>query len=211
MLILAFEVLPRPGREADYFELAAELKPALEASGGLLHLDRSRSRLRQGWFLSHQAWLDESSMARWRSHPTHHGAQAYGRTEILADYRLRVGQVIANFDRSTSTEVEEYPLPHSAAYAHPRSARQRFILSAVSRGPLAINPAGAEVFDSVYDAGLQVSLAEVDDVQSGLALVGGMAGEASLMAARLAIVSRDYGLSGRAEAPQYFEPVAGPY
>ena len=35
-------------------------------------------------------------------------------------------------------------------------------------------------------------------------------GLASLVAARLAIVSRDYGLSGRAGAPQYFEPVAGP-
>ena len=43
MLALFFEVKPRPEHEATYFELAAKLKPALDASGGLLFLDRSRS------------------------------------------------------------------------------------------------------------------------------------------------------------------------
>ena len=95
MLALFFEVLPKPAQEAAYFETAARLKPALDASGGLEFLDRSASSTRPGWFLSHQIWRDEASMARWRTNPHHHRVQACGRTAILADYRLRVGHVVA--------------------------------------------------------------------------------------------------------------------
>ena len=67
MIALFFEVLPRPGQASAYFQKAAALKPALDANGGLLFLDRSTSALRPGWFLSHQFWTCDEAMERWRA------------------------------------------------------------------------------------------------------------------------------------------------
>lgn len=213
MLTLAFEVLPKPGREGDYLDLAARLRPALDASGGMSFLDRSRSRSRPGWFLSHQVWLDEASMTRWRTHPAHHRTQACGRADILVDYRLRVAQVIArcerDTDRGTASPVVRSPNPAETAYRAPVAGdRARLMISIVSRGPIATDLSRAAVFDSVYDPSLVVTLAEVAEEASGLDILAEVALDARLIAARLAVVSRDYGMHERAEAPQYFDPVS---
>jgi hypothetical protein len=43
-------------------------------------------------------WRDEKSMVRWRATGVHHVAQKQGRAEILEDYHLRIGGVIADTD-----------------------------------------------------------------------------------------------------------------
>src|SRR5579872_129563 len=66
MIGLFFEVTPREGHMSRYFELAAFLKPELERSGGVLFLDRYTSARRPELVLSHQWWVDEESLIRWR-------------------------------------------------------------------------------------------------------------------------------------------------
>lgn len=206
MLTLAFEVLPKPGREGDYLDLAAQLRPALDASGGMQFLDRSRSRARAGWFLSHQVWRDEASMARWRCHGAHHRAQVCGRSDVLADYRLRVAQVIATV--GADGDVIAKPIDNEAAYrVLAPGERPRLMASVLFRDALIVEVDGAETFDSVYDPMLRVMLADVASEAAGVSMLGKLAGERSLVAARLAVVSRDYGMFDRAEAPQYFDPV----
>ena len=46
----------------------------------------------EGWILSLSGWRDEKSVVRWRTN-RHHMVQEKGRSEILLDYHLRVGQV----------------------------------------------------------------------------------------------------------------------
>lgn len=203
MIALFFEVLPKPGQEGTYFEMAAKLKPALDASGGLLFLDRSRSSTRPGWFLSHQFWRDEASMTRWRVNPTHHRAQACGRTDVLADYRLRVAQVAASV--ACGHAIMHEPLAGAAAYNDPHAVPERFIVSTLASAPL--SGIAGETFASVYDSALTVHVTPVASAAEGHALLAHLADNPALKIARLCLISRDYTLRDRTEAPQFFEPV----
>ena len=68
MIGLFFEVQTRPGHRDQYLDLAAALKPALEATGGCLSIERFRSLSREDLLLSHQIWQDEGALTacRWR-------------------------------------------------------------------------------------------------------------------------------------------------
>ena len=68
MIGLFFEVMPLEGHAEHYFELAASLKPELERSGGVVFIDRYRSIDRPNVILSHQWWVDEDALIRWRGH-----------------------------------------------------------------------------------------------------------------------------------------------
>jgi len=94
MVGLFFEVNPLDGHASSYFELAAFLKPELERSGGVLFADRYISVDRPGIILSHQRWLDEESLIRWREHTQHRAIQLAGREKHFRDYRLRIGPAI---------------------------------------------------------------------------------------------------------------------
>ncbi len=203
MIALFFEVLPKPEHEGTYFEMAAKLKAALDASGGLLFLDRARSAARPGWFLSHQFWRDEASMTRWRVNPAHHRAQVCGRTGILADYRLRVAQVMASVECGHAIMHE--PLAGAAAYNDPHTVPERFIVSILATAPL--SGVTGETFASVYDPALTVHVVPVASAAEGHSILAHAADNPALKIARLCLISRDYAMTDRAEAPQYFEPV----
>lgn len=202
MIALFFEVLPAPGHESTYFEMASGLKPALDASGGLLFLDRSRSTQRPGWFLSHQFWRDEASMTRWRVNASHHRAQACGRSDVLADYRLRVAQVIASATAGSPIGYE--PVPDAVAYNDPAAVAERYIVSILAKG--ALDVCGGETFASIYDASLAVHVVPVASKDEGNKLLAHAAANARTLHARLCLISRDYGMLERSEAPQYFGP-----
>ena len=202
MIALFFEVLPRPDHEATYLDMAAKLRPALDASGGLTFLDRVRSALRPAWFLSHQFWADDASMVRWRANGAHHRAQACGRTDVLADYRLRVAPVIAQV--TAGALIAEQKQRGMANHA-PGSKPDRFVVSVISHG--AVDGIGGETFASVYDASLAVQIVPVVTEAEGLGVLTTAAAHHGLQRASLCLVSRDYGMYDRAEAPQYFEPV----
>ncbi|MEQ1695603.1 MAG: antibiotic biosynthesis monooxygenase [Hyphomicrobiaceae bacterium] len=204
MIALFFEVLPKPGQEGAYFEMAAALKPELDASGGLLFLDRSRSEARPGWFLSHQFWRDEASMARWRVNPAHHHAQACGRTDVLADYRLRVAQVVASV--AGGHAIMHEALAGAAAYNDPHVVPERFIISILASAPL--NGMPGETFASVYDPALTVQVVPVESAEAGHSILAHVAVKPALKIARLCLISRDYTMANRREAPQFFQPVA---
>ena len=62
MIGLFFEVQTRPGHRDQYLNLAASLKPELEAMGGCLFIDRFRSLTRENVLLSYQIWQDEGAL-----------------------------------------------------------------------------------------------------------------------------------------------------
>src|SRR5207302_9339102 len=94
MIGLFFEVQTRPGHRDQYLDLAASLKPELEAMGGCLFIDRFRSLTRENLLLSYQIWQDEGALTAWRAHARHHDVQTIGRERVFSDYRIRVAQVI---------------------------------------------------------------------------------------------------------------------
>ena len=93
MIAVIFELEPRPGLAPRYFELAAALKAQLEAIDGFVSVERFESVTRPGRYLSLSFWRDEDAVRAWRCHGMHRRAQQQGRSEVFADYRLRVASV----------------------------------------------------------------------------------------------------------------------
>jgi len=97
VIAVIFELEPRAGAEARYFELAAALKPALEAIDGFISVERFESVTRPGRFVSLSFWRDEDAVRAWRCQASHRDAQRAGRDGVFADYRLRVATVVRDY------------------------------------------------------------------------------------------------------------------
>jgi heme-degrading monooxygenase HmoA len=108
MYAVIFEVEPKPGRRQDYLDLAAALRPELERIDGFLSIERFQSLSGEGKILSLSFWRDAASVRRWREHEGHRRAQARGRAEIFADYRLSVVEVVRQYGLHDRAEA---PLP----------------------------------------------------------------------------------------------------
>lgn len=97
MIAVIFEVEPRSGQADRYFDIAAELRPMLEATDGFLSVERFESLTRPGRFLSLSFWRDEDAVRAWRCRTEHRAAQQQGRSAVFAGYRLRVAQVLRDY------------------------------------------------------------------------------------------------------------------
>src|SRR5260370_12304482 len=93
MFSVIFEVHPKPDQWDAYFDNAKMRRPELAQVEGFVDNIRYRSLTREGWILSLSGWRDEKTVVRWRTTMRHHMAQEKGRSEILLDYHLRVGQI----------------------------------------------------------------------------------------------------------------------
>ena len=107
MIAIIFEVEPQPGRQQDYFDLAAELRPVLEASDGFISIERFESMATKGKVLSLSFWRDEQAVRAWRNLEIHRDAQASGRGGIFTDYRLRVASVIRDYGMNEREQAPE--------------------------------------------------------------------------------------------------------
>ncbi len=208
MLTLLFEVTPKPGRTDEYLEIAAALRPDLDASGGCLALDRYRNLARDGSLLSYQIWRDEASLVRWRVHGEHHKAQLRGRTSVFADYRLRVAQIV----HDEAAGAEPWRPTRLSAYHDPQQQAPRYVLI-VETAAAAIEPGApalAESFASLYRAGEHLHLLEAPDIDTGVAMGRRALAAGAPSRFRVAEIERDYGMSVRGEAPQFFAPARAP-
>jgi heme-degrading monooxygenase HmoA len=97
MIAVIFEVIPAPGRQQEYLDLAAALRPQLERMDGFISIERFESLTNPGKILSLSIWRDEDAVKRWRNVEEHRAAQAKGRGGIFAGYRLRVASVIRDY------------------------------------------------------------------------------------------------------------------
>jgi enamine deaminase RidA (YjgF/YER057c/UK114 family)/heme-degrading monooxygenase HmoA len=105
-----FEVHPKPNKWDAYLDNAKMLRPELEQVDGFVDNIRYKSLSREGWILSLSGWRDEKSVVRWRTAMRHHMVQEKGRSEILLDYHLRVGQVSSDTRVPVGQKIEEQRL-----------------------------------------------------------------------------------------------------
>ena len=110
MYAVIFEVEPAAGRQQDYLDLAAALRPELEKIDGFVSIERFASLTKPGKILSLSFWRDEAAIVRWRQHEQHHRAQWQGRGGIFADYRLRVASVVRDYGMFERAEApQQFP------------------------------------------------------------------------------------------------------
>ena len=105
MITVIFEVWPKVGKAAEYFDVAASLRPELEKIDGFISIERFESVSQPGKFLSTSFWRDEAAVAAWRGVEGHRAAQARGRGEIFADYRIRVATVMRDYGMTARAEA----------------------------------------------------------------------------------------------------------
>lgn len=114
MITVIFEVWPKDGKAAEYFDIAASLRPALEKIDGFISIERFESVTTRGKFLSISFWRDEAAVHAWRNVEDHRMAQAKGRGDIFADYRIRVASVMRDYGMTSRGEA-----PADSRNAHP--------------------------------------------------------------------------------------------
>lgn len=93
MFVVVFEAQPKPGREAEYLELAALLVSEIETIDGFVAAERFESLATPGKLVAISYWQDADAVKRWREHNRHHLARLSGREQILADYRITVAEI----------------------------------------------------------------------------------------------------------------------
>src|ERR1700730_9840018 len=110
MFSVIFEVHPKPDRCDAYLDNAKMLRAELDEVDGFVDNIRYRSLTREGWLLSLSGWRDEKAVVRWRTAMRHQMAQEKGRSEILRDYHLRVGQITTDSRIPDGCTIEEQRL-----------------------------------------------------------------------------------------------------
>ncbi|HEX5327665.1 MAG TPA: antibiotic biosynthesis monooxygenase [Acetobacteraceae bacterium] len=217
MFSVIFEVHPKPVQWDAYLGYARMLRPELEQVDGFVDNIRYRSLTREGWILSLSGWRDEKAVVRWRTHMRHHMAQEKGRSEILLDYHLRVGQVTQDTQipagytlqeqRLDETEVGEGTTVTLITATRPQPSGDTPDAAACAEflgvDPRADGLLGWDVFDAVLTPGDLILLLSWRDNKAATAF--GHARPASQRARlRHVRVVRDYGMFDRREAPQYY-------
>ncbi|CAI1511451.1 Antibiotic biosynthesis monooxygenase [Serratia grimesii] len=97
MIAVIFELQADDGQRETYLNLAAELKPLLAEIDGFISIERFQSLADPQRLLSLSFWRDEAAVQQWRNIEQHRAAQARGRHDVLAHYRLRVAEVVRDY------------------------------------------------------------------------------------------------------------------
>ena len=97
MIAVIFEVRPQPDQRQTYLDIAAALRPQLEQIDGFISIERFESLTEPGKILSLSFFRDEAAVTAWRNLDDHRRAQAKGRGQVFADYRLRIAGVIRDY------------------------------------------------------------------------------------------------------------------
>ena len=104
---------PKPDRRQEYLDLAAALRPTLEKIDGFISVERFESLTAPGKILSLSVFRDDNAVEAWRNVEAHRRAQAKGRGEVFADYRLRIAHVIRDYGMNERAEA-----PRDSVAAH---------------------------------------------------------------------------------------------
>jgi heme-degrading monooxygenase HmoA len=217
MFSVIFEAQPKPQQWDAYLGNAKTLRPELEQVDGFIDNIRYKSLRRHGWILSLSGWRDEKSLVRWRTAMRHHIVQEKGRSEILLDYHLRVGQVTTDTQVPAGQWIEEQRLDETeigegTTVTFIDAKRPPTLREAASTAETAIylgldkravGLAGWDVYDAVLTPGDLILMivwktkADAEAFANSAALPKGGR-------QRQVRVVRDYGMFDRREAPQYY-------
>jgi heme-degrading monooxygenase HmoA len=193
---LFFEVVPNSGHLHHYFSYVEKLKPELEKHKGLIWLNRYEAQLDDYSLLSHQLWDSEKSLENWRQNKQHRLAQKAGIKKHFKDYRIRIGQRLACWQADLVTEINFELTSKSDALLV--SIQSRTVISNTAFNKHA-------VLDGAY-SGLSASdqfitLVTPNDLPSVKALTSSISTD-SIDKIELFLISRDYSMTNRIQAPR---------
>ena len=218
MFAAMLEVNPYAEQFDAYLGMAKMLRPELEATEGFIDNTRYASLTREAWLLSLSSWRDEKSLVRWRVSTKHHKVQEAARDRVFADYRLRIGQVVAD------TRIPEgYTLQEQRLDVTETGAGTVVMLLDAKRSPEWVKQAGADAvarslgldpraaglvawdaFDALLTPGDVIAVVTWKDQDAADAFARHATLPDGVRLRHVRIV-REYGMFDRREAPQYFD------
>ncbi len=107
MIAVIFEVRIKEGKQAEYLQIAANLREHLSQVDGFISIERFSSLTDEGKICSLSFWEDEKAVRKWREFDLHRIAQERGKAEIFADFRIRVAQVVRDYGMENRQEAPD--------------------------------------------------------------------------------------------------------
>jgi heme-degrading monooxygenase HmoA len=223
MFSVLFEVNPKADQWDAYLDFAKTLRPELEQIDGFIDNIRYRSLTRDGWILSLSGWDGEKALVRWRTRARHHAVQEKGRTQVLLDYHLRVGQITRDTrppdghvlaeQRLDETEAGEGTTVTLVDATRPEEQVSQATAADVATW-LGLDTSGPElvswdVFDAVLSPGDVILLLSWRDREAADRYAAGSSIPDGARLRQVRVV-RDYGMYDRRENPQYYPDVTRP-
>lgn len=223
MFSVIFEVQPKPDQWDTYLSHAKMLKPELEKIDGFVDNIRYGSLTRKGLLLSLSGWRDEKALVRWRTQPGHHMVQEKGRSHILLDYHLRIGQLTKDTQPPAGHALQEQRLDETEAGSATtitlidakrppdwvKATEPADVAKWLGLAPDASGLVGWDVFDAILTPGDIMLLVSWRDMAAADAFEGKVVLPNGARLRRVRVV-RDYGMFDRREAPQYYPDVTRP-
>jgi heme-degrading monooxygenase HmoA len=221
MFSVIFEVHPKSEQWDAYLGNAKMLRSELEQIDGFVDNVRYKSLTREGWILSLSGWRDEKAVVRWRTSMRHHMVQEKGRSEILLDYHLRVGQIthdsrvpegqVIEEQRLDETEIGEGTTVTFIDVKQPNTSHQEAseLASYLGLDRGASGLVGWEVYDAVLTPGDLILMAVWRTKEDAEAFAKSVKLPVDARLRHVRVV-RDYGMFDRREAPQYYSAVRRP-
>lgn len=220
MFSVLFEVHPKPDQWDAYLGYAKMLRQELDQVEGFVDNIWYRNLNREGWILSLSNWKDEKAVVRWRTNMKHHEVQEWGRSRVLLDYRLRVGQITHDTQLPEGMELREQRLDETEVGAG--TAVVLIDAKRPSEWKETTNPADCaewlglrplhgfldwDLFDAVSNSGDILLTATFKDGPTATDFIDSVSipDDARLRSVR---IIRDYSMFDRREAPQYFPEAA---
>jgi heme-degrading monooxygenase HmoA len=220
MFSAMLEVNPKADQLNAYLGMAKMLRPELEAIEGFIDNNRYASLIREGWLLSLSSWRDEKALVRWRIVTNHHKTMQAARDRVFADYRLRIGQTVADTRLPAGQELIEQRLDVTET-----GAGSAVTLLDGTRAPDWVKQAGADavakslgldttasslvawdVFDALVTPGDVIAVATWADVAAAKAFESSATLPEGVRLRHIRII-RQYGMFDRREATQYFTEI----
>jgi heme-degrading monooxygenase HmoA len=218
MFSAMLEVNPIPEQFDAYLGMAKMLRPELEKIDGFVDNTRYASLTRDGWLLSLSSWRDEKSLIRWRTTTKHHKVQQAARDRVFADYRLRIGQIVADTripagqvlleqrldvtETGAGTAVMLLDAKREAEWV--KEAGAQAVAKSLGFDTNASNLVAWDVFDALMTPGEVIVVATWRDQNAADASARSATLPDDVRARQIRVI-REYGMFDRREAPQYFE------
>jgi heme-degrading monooxygenase HmoA len=220
MFAVIFIVQPKNDRFDEYLDLAKALQPQLLKIDGFIDNERFGSKLADGRLLSLSTWRDEKAVIRWRTLDAHHEVQKKGREEVFVDYHLRVGEITSDtripkgqklhehhFDeteigRAKVVTISEFAPSTDEKFAGADLATALLIPKEGNGGAI-----DHETFESITYPGKLLLMVSWRNASAADQWKAGLVPRDQVRHRHIRVI-RDYGMTDRREAPQYYPPVS---
>jgi heme-degrading monooxygenase HmoA len=98
MILVFFEFVVLANKEKDYFKEVEKLQVELKKTKGFISVDRFIHNSRTNCYASISTWIDEEAVKSWKKNSQHLISQNLGKKEIFKSYRIRVADVIRDYE-----------------------------------------------------------------------------------------------------------------